>query len=135
MNWKIGQKLVCIEGGVWENGLGVQSGPAKGEICTFDGNARLVGIYIKEYAQIDSDGDRAFYVSKFFRPLESHSAHISEAVRSSLPAIIEEVSDVPAPAVAICGNTNPLLSLITMINTDGTMVAAGGKVPIWVVMK
>jgi hypothetical protein len=135
MNWKIGQKLVCVTRGAWRNYLGVSPGPEKNEICTFDGFVHYDSIYIKEYAVKDSDGDRLFYGWENFRPVESHSAHISEAVRSSLPRPVEEVSDVPAPAVAICGNTNPLASLITMINTDGTMVAAGGKVPIWVVMK
>jgi hypothetical protein len=132
MNWKIGQKLVCIHGSNWEyrdGNLSDRLAPKKGEIVTFDGvdESDRLFILLKEYPES--------YSYPSFRPVESHSAHISEAVRSSLPRPVEEVSDVPAPAVAICGNTNPILSLITMINTDGTMVAAGGKVPIWVVMK
>lgn len=139
MNWKIGQKLVCIKRGGWIDTISrlPAPGPKYNEVVEFNGPCSVHegSIDLKEYPT-------GSYVVRFFRPVESHSAHISEAVRSSLPAIIEieqgQSADIEQPQpepVAICGNTNPLASLITMINTDGTMVAAGGKVPIWVVMK
>ena len=90
MNWKIGQKLVCIQNTPksWDYAC-----PVKGEIVTcdgFDGNGM---VYLVEYAALHPVGKFRFAMATFLlRPILGESAK-SELVSSFKE--VTETSDLP----------------------------------------
>jgi hypothetical protein len=87
MNWKIGQKLVCIHEGDWFVGVG----PKKDEIVTVLGFG--VGAFTgRELVFFEEYSDENGYMPEFFRPLLGESAK-SELVSSFKE--VTETSDAP----------------------------------------
>lgn len=95
MNWKIGQKLVCIEDD-WTYGIAGISAPKLGDIITFDGFVDCyegLFLFLKEYnIKARTHNGRKSYRASFFRPLLGESA-VSELVSSFKE--VTETSDCP----------------------------------------
>jgi hypothetical protein len=93
MNWKIGQKVVCINQGLWKNKkFGYHNkGPKYGEVCEIsafiDGYLLLIG-----YEDVHGDDFTATFSPTHFRPLLGKSAK-SELVSSFKE--VTETSDLP----------------------------------------
>ena len=105
MNWKIGQKLICVGSGKWQNDWGEKcGGPKHGEIVTYEGPAPHVGIYLEEYKGTDR-GVRECWNPSLFRHLLSQSA-TSELISSFTE--VTETSDLPIrspqPVPSSCGS-------------------------------
>lgn len=87
MNWKIGQKLVCVERIKWSIGYG----PNKDDVVTIHSINHLYGaIYFQFYEYRNSGGP--CYCSIYFRPAIGPSAK-SELIEKFVE--VEEKSDCP----------------------------------------
>jgi hypothetical protein len=87
MNWKIGQKLVCIDNSTSVYGI---PKPKNGEIVTYDGHGIYGGFYLLEYAEQYPNifkGGRAEFGYDRFRPL------IGESAKSELVSSFKEVTE------------------------------------------
>jgi len=83
MNWKIGQKLVCIND-AWVPKFDYQ--PKKGDVLTFDGySGKHDWIYTKEIFM--DCGTKWAATASFFRPL------IGESAKSELVSSFKEVTE------------------------------------------
>ena len=86
MNWKIGQKLVCIESG-WIGSPHIPE-PKKDEVYTFAGDGKTSGtIRLKEFASNFS------YAAICFRPVTERR----DAVKSLTSTFIEVVETADCP--------------------------------------
>lgn len=86
MNWKIRQKLVCIEKGKWVNGKGEPSkfSPQYMFVYTFDGIDGDNYIYLKEATILESDGHRVSFNSRYFREFISEKEKMNEVKKGIL---------------------------------------------------
>lgn len=95
MNWKIGQKVVCVKRGLWLRtvvNIGYDDfGPKYGEICEIVGIASPC-LYIKGYPICPVTGMKARFHEKQFRPLLGDSA--KDELISSFKEVTE-TSDLP----------------------------------------
>lgn len=90
-NWKIGQKLVCIDDSHFTD---KSNAPQEGDIVTFDGYAQgidLGGIYLVGYTKIFRS-NRVAYLPKRFRPLQGEPAKAE--LLSSFREVVES-ADCP----------------------------------------
>lgn len=90
MNYKIGQKLVCVVS-TWYDGYVETYGPTKGEIVTVEGYSEDSGLYLEGYNVIAIDGTRGGYNPTGFRPLINISA-VDELINIQT---VKETSDYP----------------------------------------
>lgn len=69
MNFKVGQKVVCVYSGDWQPAKGAEAAPRpnKDEVVTVSGIASDGYLRLKEYPQ------HLTYYPKFFRPLDELS--------------------------------------------------------------
>lgn len=89
MNWKIGQKVVCIEGGTWGNRHTLEPngiGPEKNEIVTVSAFDKDGFLHLDEYPPIYA------FDPSYFRPLLGQSA--KDELISSFKEVTE-TSDMP----------------------------------------
>lgn len=87
MNWKIGQKLVCVTDCNWAVG----GGPKKDEVVTFNGF--FTGFFSgKQMASFVEYGDENGYSPEYFRPLVGDDA--KDSLISSF-RVVTETSDCP----------------------------------------
>lgn len=90
--FKIGQKVVCIDGS-WArpaSGTKYGYGPRQHEVCVVDeivSDGALTGIRIAKYAALTATGVQVAFDVDFFRPLESWPDLAEAAVQETLSAI------------------------------------------------
>lgn len=95
MNWKIGQKLVCINPYGWtDTDLNIPNphGPRYKDIVIFDGMHDDRHIYLVGYIRMDDHYGREAYDKKEFVPINTISA-TSELIEKFVE--VEEKSDCP----------------------------------------
>ena len=89
MNWKIGQKVVCVARGGWldiDNGAApVGPAPLSNEIYTYDGidPTSTEHIYLKEFTWIDR-GERCSWERNCFRPIVDIGDEVEEYIKSKI---------------------------------------------------
>jgi len=100
MNYRIGQKVVCIHRGKWVKtfGLGAYetTGPKFNEVVTIKGQCDTYHdcVDIIEYL-LNPFGIPQSFMKNWFRPVQDHSASVSIELIQSLPETIREGLDVP----------------------------------------
>ena len=88
MNWKIGQKLVCmIDYGNSNPATQGKPVPKKDEIVIFDGSAYTQSLYLADQYNYFAWDGRVCFQAKFFRPL------IGESAKSELVSSFKEVTE------------------------------------------
>ena len=102
-NFKVGQKVVCIDD-TWyhdkSNQRSFENDPKLNEICTihcFDTSRDSFGYLILEGYIYMSEGKTNSYCTDGFRPLEYTTDAIPEILKNFSPK--EEISDVPCKEV------------------------------------
>lgn len=96
MNWKIGDKIVCISKfkGVFvdTNEPTGSPNPIVGIVYTFDGYRKHNTIYLKEFEHyINNRGFRPHYASYKFRKLSEVSSELSEEILNEVLTTIPEL--------------------------------------------
>ena len=90
--FRVGQKVVCIDEG-WHDSLTLEpsGGPIKGSILVIDG-IKMGYLSFNEFQDLDVDGDRDYYTSEAFRPIDySFGESVAAEIEESINEIIEVV--------------------------------------------